>query len=107
MKTEEVKQDNEVIAEFMGWSVCDCGIGSKHYKYDVLNWQTHAVNEMKFCESWDWLMPVVDKIFSLWESMPPSEEYLRVTMLPIYSDIKVVYRRVVEFIHWYNKQKNI
>ena len=62
--------DNKLIAEFMGakplvlggsteyemYGVLDCiedGVDEKHYYID---------DEMRFHESWDWLMPVVRKI---------------------------------------------
>lgn len=46
--------------------------------------------EMKFHTSWDWLMPVVEKI--------GNENYLSF-------DIEDTYNNVVEHIKWYNEQQ--
>jgi len=67
-------------------------------------------SEMKFHSSWDWLMPVVDKIYS-------SNEYVKYkdTMSGIFNEepvrinskyISVTHKAVVEFIKWYNEQKH-
>lgn len=110
---EEERSDDEVLAEFIGFMlvsenpvikgvVCHGRTWKAPVEKDLPYWGGFRTEQLhKFQTSWDWLHPVIDKIFSLWETQPPSEEYLKVTMLPIYTDFNVAYRRVVEFIRWY------
>ena len=65
MNTEE----NKLIAEFMGWKV-DKSISSAHFKktggYHLTNGtRTMASDQLQYHTSWDWLMPVVEKIEEL------------------------------------------
>ena len=51
-----MEESNKLIAEFMG---------SKHPKYEDMYRLPHAdvyVGELQYDFSWDWLMPVVQKI---------------------------------------------
>lgn len=58
-----MKTDHELIAEFLGWKLCDCGEGDIHYKYGKREYEVWFLNDLrKFEHSWDWLMPVVEKI---------------------------------------------
>jgi len=81
--------DNEMIAEFMGWTPCDSNDNTMYAnpqdKSDV--WST---DEMRFYESWDWLMPVVQKI--------KDSSGQGIFMMEIGLPIDHVYKRVVEFI---------
>ena len=49
--------DNKLIAEFMDWTPCDSNDNTMY-----ANPQDHSdawsTDEMRFHESWDWLMPV-------------------------------------------------
>jgi len=79
-------KDNILIAKFM-----ELDYSSYTTKY-----------ELKYHNSWDWLMPVVQKCFCtgddtfLWDDV----------MNAIWTcDIEVVYSVVVEFINQYNKTK--
>ena len=97
--------NNKLIAEFMGvkplvlggsieyemYGVLDCiedGVNEKHYFID---------DEMRFHESWDWLIPVVNKIEIENEGVP-----LQLLDCSLYSEIDEVYQAVVEFIKTYN-----
>jgi len=110
-------EGNKIIARFMGKDVMVTysdasgknwnsmvGIGSMD-KYDKVFLQYH--------ESWDWLMPVVDKIqkmnlredFSLFDF----DQYCGVDRyflfdLKIYSQLETVWLSVIQFIQWYNTQ---
>ena len=81
-------------------------------------------SEMKFHSSWDWLMPVVEKIdnirlqdkkgyaqsvdFSIFSNICTIETggYTSFTICTIIKDTKIeaVWTACVEFIQWYNKQ---
>lgn len=81
-------------------------------------------DELKYNESWDWLMPVVEKI----ESFPDTSIVFEVENLIIItvitnktpyqtkqfsnrlenlSKIEAVYKVVIDFINWHNKNKTI
>ena len=81
--------DNKLIAEFMNHGFHD----GRHRSFD----------ELKYHESWDWLMPVVSKCRdesneedSHWEAIYYSLEGC---------DIDVTYHAVVEFINQYNDER--
>ena len=104
MKTIEDNQtikNNVLIGNFMGWD--EFNTGSYHTPYDnatYCNGEESSICDkyaLKFNSSWDWLMPVVEKIANL---------HLKenVTTLPISSNIKTVWDACLEFIKWYNEQ---
>lgn len=99
-----MKTDNELIAEFMGGQFLD----SK-------NWHELHHKEMPFEKSWDWLMPVIQKIEQIHSSTfkydieeikqnrwPKDKEYTDVICLPICTPMVESYQEVVKFIKWYN-----
>ncbi len=65
-----MKNDNKLIAEFMGAKPLVLGGSTEYEMYGVLDCIEDGENEkhyfiddeMRFHESWDWLMPVVEKI---------------------------------------------
>lgn len=112
--------DNEIIAEFMEIRhEPDACLKSKdlYWHYDQLNVMS---DKLYFDTSWDWLMPVVEKIESLgychWLSLNRLDnnfysqflnENNEVEAYSFCAPIKIVsvYNSVVEFIKWYNQQK--
>ena len=86
-KLKNMKTDNELIAEFMG-------MGIFHYNPNQLGYDT----------SWDWLIPVVEKI----HNVVPSEvsevnnEGLAIFEIGLLTPIGEVHEAVVQFIKWYN-----
>lgn len=100
------KTSNELIALFMGMKPCECGGKEIHYRYGEKNWEVWMVEELKYHQSWDWIMPVVEKIL-LWEVRfnTQSEEAKRakeVTEMNLCCELKDVYDEVVDFIKWFN-----
>lgn len=109
--TEYNKQtatDNELIAQFMGLPLYRDEVmftgGTR--KVPFQKWQYHT--------SWDWLMPVVEKIETLGFFFIIKSTYVEVNRLydPVTvscadgeSKIQAVYKVVIEFIKWYNAQK--
>lgn len=92
---------NKLIAEFMGGQRV---LPDK----DVYNMPTHnnlcyGVDELHYHTSWDWLMPVVEKMNTteLWEEYDIS--YLATYLVS--TDINATYNAVIEFINEYNKNK--
>ncbi len=113
MKTEEVIENNKLIAEFMGHITSDnlesvCGFrGQEIFPFADLEYHT----------SWDWLMPVVEKIETyLWvfSISGLKIEYATIDqykkgdsqVFPVPGKkIIAVYEAVVFFIKWYNEQQ--
>ena len=100
-------ESNKLIAEFMGFTIIqgdvynipvpknDVGIG-------------YTPNKMQYHTSWDWLMPVVEKIWDITGSRTlfyhqiSEDETLFVNDYQNLSNIEHCYKAAVEFIKWYN-----
>jgi len=99
-------EGNKLIAEFeqrkfFGKYTID------HYGEGTFN----ELPEMKYHSSWDWLMPVVERIKSLWDAefldlqlLIEDSDASRISHLLVWADIDSVYEAVIEFIKWYNSQ---
>lgn len=101
-------KDNKLIAEFMG------AVGTP--KYNPTEWDVYITgcldvdsddenaqhfytpDDMKFHTSWDWLIPVVNKIEMECEGVP-----IQLIDVSFYDEIHEVYWAVIEFIKEYNK----
>ena len=85
-------EDNKLIAEFMGLPKEKVGLKQEViYGLNQDDWYTP--DNLNYHLSWDWLMPVVQKIEQDCEGVP--QEMLNISL---YSDIKEVYNAVIEFI---------
>ncbi len=62
METTSIEEKNREIAEFMGWTICDCGDKPIHYKYGEMNWQVVDLKNIDFDKNWKSLMPVIEYI---------------------------------------------
>ncbi len=102
--------DNELIADFM-----DIAHPKEHYgrhRFNICGGFVPA-SSLKYHESWDWLMPVVQKIdqcYSLVGGLTNDyiREYEKVEgMLTNEYDITQTYRAVVDFIKWHNSQNKL
>ena len=57
------RKNNKLIAEFMGMKLGEDHTNDNMYYDDAENLHPPTpINELKFNSSWDWLMPVIDKI---------------------------------------------
>ena len=104
--------DNKLIAEFMGAKPLVLGGSTEYEMYGVLDCIEDGVNEkhyfiddeMRFHESWDWLMPVVEKIMDIsFFNGEPEDFYSIRNSIP---QIRNTYKAVVEFIKLYNKDES-
>lgn len=126
----KIDLNNELIAEFMEFKFnATDSFGNNNYKlpdvYRTFLNCSHFDN-LHFDKSWDWLIPVVEKIETLQlpqsivsytnsiEVMIYSNEcsieysgYQAGTIVSTHEDtkIKAVYKAIVEFINYYNKLK--
>lgn len=93
MTTEQIIEGNKLINAFMG------------YPYNMTD--TGYPNEELYHTSWDWLMPVVEKICNLKHPSMAGLPHMRgrVEILPINIGIQTTYEVVVFFITWYNQQQ--
>ncbi len=113
-------ENNKLIAEFMGLKV---GIypsidGKGYWETPIGDVSRAEADRLPCHQSWDWLMPVVEKIESL--SIVSFEKNLQEDgdyqclftngyeiLICHYADtsIEATYKAVVEFVKWYKKSK--
>jgi hypothetical protein len=86
-------KDNKVIAEFMGVVFHDDE--NQYYNADGL----HIGNTLQYRTSWDWLMPVIEKIYQLGLD---NESALLVRDAVAEANLDSTYQAVVEFINQLN-----
>lgn len=116
MKLTDVEKSNILICEFMG--------GKYNGIYDVeINGVSDYIGVLKYHTSWDWLMPVVEKIESMGydthiHAVGQNNEPIIYAMgieswnaksICSESDrdkIVCVYKTVTAFIQWYNSTPN-
>lgn len=126
MKNQETIQGNKLIAEFMG-APGDLHWLPQHrepciFQGALQDYDEHfRSDELKYHLSWDWLMPVVERIESLSFQtfigladdgsqkfkVVKGEYHKDVTGCPVWDDAKIqaTWRGVVNFIEWYSKIK--
>lgn len=113
---------NPIIAKFMGFTYDYIDsyliVYKRNKQYDNEIWRQ---NELKFNESWSWLMPVVEKIEEMdivasFQIEQPTI-YIRASSesstfedieIDIFnkSKIEAVYEACIKFIKWYNNEKS-
>lgn len=115
-------EGNQLIADFMGILY-----GLKMNATDPVKWETKVrihpyngiegtaglhINHLKFHSSWEWLMPVVEKIglitpIELWFTVSPSCHIDKAGIKHAFeeSTIKNIWLSCVEFIELNNKSK--
>ena len=89
-------KDNKLIAEFMGVVFHDDE--NQYYNADGL----HIGNTLQYHTSWDWLMPVVQKIEDYLSDNVGEVGYFDDGLIS--NDIEVRYQAVVEFIKQYDNE---
>lgn len=91
-------RENKLIAEFMGIESDNAKMRGHLYECPVT---AEYVSNLEYHTSWDWLMPVVQKISSCIEE-PFDLDNLKYAFLN--NNIEVVYTEVVELIKELNKE---
>lgn len=98
---QEIIEGNAMILEFMGFEPTGKDYGEPTFKGEekgTIIWPS----KVPYHTSWDWLMPVVEKIGSLSYNdsnnkfQPTVERFLE-------NDIESIWRQIVIFITWYNQ----
>ena len=108
MTRKEVIEGNKLIAEFITIGV-NTETGWLHFRHPEIEAAPSDYEYYRFEESWDWLIPVINKIYDL------SEYYIyKYETQTFFSDgsieintryIEETYKDVVEFIEWFNFNK--
>jgi len=100
-------ENEKLISDFMGFEYDPEKDGFK------IPSQNSITQELKFHSSWDWLMPVVEKIegetdatFNIENDNCHIEGPFKLTVNG-YTKFESVYKAVVEFIKWYNKTEEL
>jgi len=90
-----MKEDNELIAKFMGHPI--------DYQYDRnFPSKRRVKRSLKYDTSWDSLMPVVSKIAEYRMAYPKASSWVCDCKIVVYRHL--LYREVVNFIKWYNAE---
>jgi hypothetical protein len=99
--TTEIQEGNEKIARFENLDIENDRVTDGRYECHI--------SSMRYDESWEMLIPVVQKIDALWNQYDIKDwrtdtdqyKYLDVISLPIGTPIMEVWEKVVKFIDWY------
>lgn len=123
MNTQEIIENNKLIAEFMGLKFKEDEQYVKELKEmrseGIFFEQGHMLSELKYHTSWEWLMPVVERIEEMGFSTQVNTigRQHQITKFEIFSggaDVlnriskskkEATYKAVVGFIQWYNQNK--
>lgn len=100
IKIMKAKQEDILIAEFMGWSY----LHEINEFQDLVGQKFHK--EVYYSTSWDWLMPVVEMIKSKMVERKHLGAYVSFESRlkdASWIGIEATYKTVVEFIKWYNE----
>jgi hypothetical protein len=112
MKTLEEK--NRMIAEFMGATITDIKGIQKPIYYPIMG-KSVFVNKLKYHTSWDWLMPVVEKIEQTNDGCTlviiederchiDNQKEFHIDSVG-HTKIEAVHNAAVAFIEWYNENE--
>jgi len=114
MTEQEILEGNKLIAKFMGAEIDENFARFLNYSNDSVSGRGYHIFELLYHSSWDWLMPVVEKIESLKEV--ESAFIIELNYCSIWvkdnlvfnteekTKIKSVYKTIIEFIKWHNIQ---
>tara|TARA_R110000796_G_scaffold583_1_gene2046 strand:+ start:109 stop:399 length:291 start_codon:yes stop_codon:yes gene_type:complete len=89
-------KDNKLIAEFMGYRV----FGNKCRKpmpYSLKGWLVDDISPMQFHTEWNWLMPVLRKIYTMF-GYDYHEAIYELDNAVLSFDMNRTYKAVVEFL---------
>ena len=99
MKTNEIKEGNRLIAEFMGME------WFKNY-WIIDNDVTRTLRDLKYHYDWNWLMEVVEKITHEFPDYDDTDEMESILDTLTTCNLEHLWLVTVEFIKWYNNQKH-
>ena len=124
-----MEENNRIIAEFMGYTLNENNEYPIEYITVQGHWDTCPIQDLNYHESWDWLIPVVEKIESIRDSYhgrfgvyissnsctiqstnfrpdkPISNPPHYYDNLVLNNKIESTYYSIINFINFYNKRK--
>lgn len=103
MDSQEIIEGNRLIVEFMQTE--DDRESSGAGFYCLRGYALYKPEELRYHASWDWLMPVVEKITPIAKEI--GQQAWRDTQWALIdANIEHVYVRVIQFIKYYNTQQH-
>lgn len=105
MTLKKVEDNNPIIAEFMGVRVTHNHGNQEIDHYYFEDGAIKSVIDLKYDESWDWLIPVLGRILDVIDNhnLDMEDYYKVVDGIP---DLDATYEEVINFIKKYNKMLN-
>lgn len=96
-----VEEGNKIIAGFM-----EIDFSKARYSYRPGTDEPLTLDHLRYHSSWDWLMPVVEKI-NKWHSDTMCEKMdFYLLNQSICSSKEMVWSGCIEFIQWYNSKED-
>jgi hypothetical protein len=102
-------EGNKLIADFIGLKWHENGTISNYLSVLNMRMGMDTVDDLKFHTSFDWLMPVVEKIKMQDEwrwDYPNRSEYYDLQRALSSIDLLSLWQATVNFIKWYNQTQN-
>lgn len=117
MTQKEIIEGNKLIAEFMGITWHGNNTVSGYPSVIPFDMGVTTIETTKFHSSWDWLMPVVEKIHAqtdIWVTIMYHSCKIHWMTQGIHEPIlfeemptiDAVYNTILSFLTWYNQQPN-
>ena len=100
-------EENKLIAEFMGYETYEHtdSVAIRLKEGNEFSEELGHIHTKYHC-SWDWLMPVVEKIRDMKGlTLPKTLDWLSDWLMQPVESRKQIFEAVVEFIKWYNENK--
>ena len=129
LEEKEILEGNKIIVKFMGFSERKPDEEFETVWFKKGGFNQYGINQLKYHLSWDWLMPVIEKIESVWVGHTQPRVMIEGTYCQIadsggyfaknsklnkdnqlggecypnkYTKIENTYRMVIKFIEWHN-----
>lgn len=107
MKEQDIQAGNRLIVEFMEGKII--AQTSLLIQYEFPDGKLFNNQQLQYHTSWDWLMPVVEKIGKMYDpykykAFEEKEDAWEIVDLTLMNPINEVYDCVIKFIQWYNQQ---
>ena len=100
-----MEKENKIIAEFMGLKDGTKYLSPSLQEPESIGLGTYVdADEMRYHQSWDWLMPVVVECFERFGNTD-TIDYMKLNDALLTCNIEELYKAVVEFIEWHSQQQ--
>ncbi len=93
-----MKNDNKLIADFMGVNVITIDDVRENKNPYISSADGHLESDLKYHSSWDWLMPVANEIIKSRDEQNTDWDLTELKYSLCTTNIELVYKAVVQFI---------